>query len=483
MTSKKLVLALFVAAIAVAFSTAHISANSKTKKEVTFSKDIAPIFYKNCTECHRPNDIAPFSLLSYKESRPWARSIKEKVLNREMPPWSPDPKYGEFANDCRLNQQDIDTVVAWVDQGAKEGNAKDLPPVPESAKGGWSVGKPDAVFELPQEWTIEVNAPDNYINFWVPTNFTEDKWIQAAEVIPGNRKVVHHVIAFLQSPKVAEERMKAAKEPRTSVQEFGGMMYWDGTLRRMKMDAPINDDTCAAQPTAGGPGARRGAGAANPENNEGALLAGYAPGKSPDVWPAGMAKRVPAGSYIMFQMHYSAFSGGLKKAEKDRTKIGLTFAKEPPDKMMITAGVVNATFKIPAGADHHEVKACMTVPATMQLVTYMPHMHMRGKDMRYDVIYPDGRQETLLNVPKFNFNWQTMYYLKNPVTLPKGTKVIVTAHFDNSTKNKYNPDSKKDVRWGDPTYDEMMIGWFDIVVDNPLKAKKDSATKAASGQQ
>ncbi|MEW6126974.1 MAG: cytochrome c [Acidobacteriota bacterium] len=489
MTPKRLVLALFVAAIAVAIGSAHISANTKAKKPVTYTKDIAPIFYKNCAECHRANDIAPMSLMSYKESRPWAKSIKEKVLSREMPPWSPDPQYGEFANDCRLSQADIETVVAWVDQGAKEGNPKDLPPVPEAAKGGWSTGKPDVVFELPQEWTVEPNAPDNYINFWVPTNFAEDKWIQSAEILPGNRKVVHHVIAFLQSPKIAEARMKAEKEgTRTSSQEGGGMMYWDGTLRRVKMDAPVNDDTCAAQPTAGGPGggsARRGAGAAaNPEAQEGALLAGYAPGKQPDVWPVGMAKRVPAGSYIMFQMHYSAFSGGLNKAEKDRTKIGLKFAKEPPDKMMITAGVVNATFKIPAGADNHEVKACMTVPANMQLVTYMPHMHMRGKDMRYDVVYPDGRQETLLNVPQFNFNWQTMYYLKNPVTLPKGTKVIVTAHFDNSTKNKYNPDPKKDVRWGDPTYDEMMIGWFDIIVDNPLKPKKDAAgTKPAGGQQ
>jgi hypothetical protein len=474
MTAKKLFLVLFLVAAALGAGTMSISANSKAKKAVTFNKDVAPIFFKNCAECHRPNDIAPMSLMNYKESRPWAKSIKEKVVNQEMPPWSPDPKYGEFTNDCRLSQQDIDTVVAWVDQGAKEGNAKDLPAAPESLKGGWSIGKPDAVFQLPEEWTVEVNAPDNYINFWVPTNFKEDKWIQAAEVLPGNRKVVHHVIAFVQSQKVAEERMKRAKEGARNASEGGlpgGVMYWDGTLRRMKADAPVNNDTCSTQQESGRrTGAANGGG--NPEAQEGALLAGYAPGKGTDVIPAGMAKRVAAGSYIMFQMHYSAFNGQLQKAEKDLTRMGLIFAKEPPDKMMITAGVVNATFKIPANADNHEVKACMTVPTDLDLITYMPHMHLRGKDMRYDVIYPDGRQETLLNVPKFNFNWQTMYYLKKPIRLPKGTKVIITAHFDNSKKNRYNPDASKEVRWGDPTYDEMMIGWFDMVIDNPLKPKK-----------
>jgi hypothetical protein len=470
MTAKKLFLALLIGAAALGFGTLRSSANSNSKKEVTFNKDIAPIFFKNCAECHRPNDIAPMSLLTFKESRPWARSIKEKVVNKEMPPWSPDPKYGEFTNDCRLSQKDIDTVVAWVDGGAKEGSAKDLQVAPDAVRGGWSIGKPDVVLQLPEEWTIEPDAPDNYINFWVPTNFKEDRWIQAAEILPGNRKVVHHVIAFVQSAKVAEARMKIEKEgKRTSNNEMGGIMYWDGTLRRVKMDAPVNNDTCAAAPEGG---RRAAGGGGNPENQEGSLLAGYAPGKGTDIIPAGMAKRVPAGSYIMFQVHYSAFNGQLKKAQKDLTKMGLIFAKEPPDKMMITAGVVNATFKIPAGDGNHEVKACMTVPTDLDLITYMPHMHLRGKDMRYDVIYPDGRQETLLNVPKFNFNWQTMYYLKKPVRLPKGTKVIVTAHFDNSKGNRFNPDSAKDVRWGDPTYDEMMIGWFDMVIDNPMKPKK-----------
>ncbi|HEU4388572.1 MAG TPA: hypothetical protein VFV34_12295, partial [Blastocatellia bacterium] len=181
----------------------------------------------------------------------------------------------------------------------------------------------------------------------------------------------------------------------------------------------------------------------------------------------GTAKRVPAGSTIMFQMHYSTFQGVLKDAVKDRTRIGLIFSKEPPAKMIVTGAVANLMFKIPAGADNHEVKACLTLPRDIELLTYMPHMHLRGKDMKYEAVYPDGRTETLLWVPKFSFNWQTMYYLKKPVMLPKGTKLIVTAHFDNSEKNKYNPNPKTDVRWGDPTYDEMMIGWADLLVPNP----------------
>jgi hypothetical protein len=463
------------------FTFSETSANSPVKKQVTFSKDVAPILFKNCAECHRPNDIAPMSLITYKETRAWARSIKEKVVTREMPPWSPDPHVGEFTNDKRLSQKDIDTIVAWVDGGAKEGNPKDLPVMPEVAKGGWTIGKPDVVLEMAEEHSVEPDAPDNYINFFIPTNFKEDMWIQAAEVMPGNRKVVHHVIAFIQTPQAMAKRAEAAK---ASGQKLGArnanssMFYLDGTLRRVRMEAPVKDNTCD-QP--GGGGGRRAGGGG--EENEGALLSGYAPGKAVDIWPAGTAKKVPAGSTIMFQMHYSSFRGSLSKPEKDRTKIGLIFAKEPPNKMIFTSGVVNATFKIPAGAENHEVVACQTLPADVVIMSYMPHMHLRGKDMKYEIIYPDGKRETLLWVPKFNFNWQDMYYLKKPILAPKGSKLIVTAHFDNSTKNRYNPDPKKDVRWGDPTYDEMMIGWMDILVDNPAKPVKQDAAARGTGQK
>jgi hypothetical protein len=471
------------AALCFVVSPVSRAAGSGSAKEVTFSKDVAPIFYKNCAECHRAKDIAPMSLLTFKESRPWARSIKEKVVTREMPPWSPDPKYGEFTNDHRLAQKDIDTIVAWVDQGAKEGNPKDLPAKPQFLEGGWAIGTPDLVLEMGEEYTINPNDPDNYINFFIPTNFKEDMWVQAAEIHPTNRKIVHHVIAFIQTPQIMAKRLEAAKQ---SGVKFGAraanspLFYLDGTLRRVRMDAPVTDNACEQGTQAGGRRVGGGGGGGGAEN-EGALLAGYAPGTGNTVYPPGVAKKVPAGSTLMFQVHYSAFRGALEGPEKDRTKIGLIFAKQPPDKMVITSAAANIMFKIPAGDDNHEVVACQVVPADVQIVNYMPHMHLRGKDMKYDVIYPDGRQETLLWVPKFSFNWQSVYWLKKPVMLPKGSKLIITAHFDNSTKNKYNPDPRKDVRWGDPTYDEMMIGWLDVMIDNPAKAVKPDAARA-SGQ-
>jgi mono/diheme cytochrome c family protein len=479
--------ALMISAIAAGFALMCLavspatSASGPAGKEVTFNKDVASILFNNCAECHRPNDIAPMSLLSYKEVRPWARSIKEKVANREMPPWSPDPAYGEFANDHRLAQKDIDTVVAWVDQGAKEGNPKDLPKMPEFVSGGWAIGKPDVVLQMAEEHTVKPGDPDQYINFFIPTNFKEDMWVQAAEVHPGNRRVVHHVIAFIQTPQAMAKRAEDAKAKGEKIGKRAaggsGLFYLDGNLRRVKMDAPVVDNACEQK----APGGRQPGGGGEGEN-EGMLLAGFAPGTGNTVFPPGTAKKVPAGATLMFQMHYSAFRGSLTGNVTDRTSIGLIFAKEPPEKMVITSAAANVMFKIPAGADDHEVLACQTVPRDIQVINYMPHMHLRGKDMKYEAIYPDGKRETLLWVPKFSFNWQSVYWLKRPLNIPKGTKLIVTAHFDNSAKNKYNPDPKKDVRWGDPTYDEMMIGWMDITIDNPAKAPKPDAARAASGK-
>lgn len=452
-------------------------ANSGVKKEVTFNRDIAPILYKNCAECHRPNDIAPMALMSYKEARPWARSIKERVLTRDMPPWSPDSKYGEFTNDHRLAQSDIDTIVAWVDQGAKEGDAKDLQPVPEfTSTSGWRLGKPDAVFDIGKEFTVEPGMPDTIQNFIVPTNFKEDKWVTAAEILPGNRKVVHHVIAFIQTPEMIAQFQKGEGRARALMQS--DVFYRDGTLLKVKATAPVIDDGCG-NPNGGSafqrPSASEGGDAF------GLFLAGYAPGKGIDVFPAGTAKKVPAGSMLVFQMHYSSYGGKFEGQQGDRTRLGLHFTSKPPERSLNTMGIQNHYFKLPAGDGNHEVTACYTFDADVHLTSYMPHMHLRGKDMKYDVIYPDGRQETLLWVPKFSFNWQAMYYLKKPVALPKGTKMIVTAHFDNSEKNKFNPDPKKTIRWGDPTYEEMMIGWMEYYVDGKLSTER--AVAGASGSQ
>jgi mono/diheme cytochrome c family protein len=446
--------ATFIAALCFALS--PVAGASGTPKTVTFAKDVAPILYEHCAECHRPNDMAPMSLLTYKAARPWARSIKEKVVARQMPPWHADPHYGQFANDRRLNQQQIDTIVAWVDQGAKEGNPKDLPAAP-AFPDGWKIGKPDVVLSMQEDYTLEASGADEYINFVMPTSFKDDVWIRAAEIHPGNRKVVHHVIAFIQTPQFQAQWKTTQGKPSAR-----SIFYQDGTLIRTKLEAPTYDDGC----TAPDGGFARGSG----QEGLGFPLCFYTPGKDLDIFPDGMAKAIPAGSNIVIQVHYSKTTG---KLENDRTSVGLFFAKEPPQKVLTSFGVINHYFKIPPGADNHEVKGCYTFSRDVELFTLLPHMHVRGKDMKYDVIYPDGKRETVLFVPNYNFNWQTLYKLEKPLVLPKGTKMIVTAHYDNSEKNKYNPDPTKTVRFGDPTYDEMMVGYFDYVTNaRPRNAAK-----------
>jgi Copper type II ascorbate-dependent monooxygenase, C-terminal domain len=473
MVSKKLtlpLLAVLVVLLGLAFSSSG-SANSGSKKEVTFAKDVAPIFYNNCAECHRAGEAAPFSVLTYKDVRPWARSIKEKVVTREMPPWHADPHFGEFSNDRRLTQAQIDTVAAWVDGGAKEGNLKDLPPAPKFVE-GWVIGKPDIVLQMPEEFTLAASGPDEYQYFEIPTNFKEDRYVQMAEARPGNRKVVHHIIAFVQPPpkdgKPQHKLTKEEIEKYRAEREKESIFYRDGHLMRMKSDVPVYDDGCAL-PNGGG-GEKRDV-SAQAENGMGNLLVGYAPGMNPAILEPGTVKKIPAGSKVILQMHYSKVTG---KAEKDRSMIGLIFAKQPPDKESITRPISNTYFMVPPGADDHKVTACWTAKDDIHLVTLMPHMHLRGKAMKIEAFYPDGRSEVLLNVPNYSFSWQTVYYLKKPIAIQKGTRFVVTAIFDNSTKNKYNPDPSKPVRFGEPTYDDMMIGWIDYTIDN-RSLKQDTA--------
>ncbi len=445
------------------FSLPTVSANNKpASNQITFTKDVAPILFKNCAQCHRPDDIAPFSVLSYKDARPWAKAIREKVLSREMPPWGADPHFGEFSNDVRLKQREIETIVAWVDGGAKEGNRRDLPPAPNFSD-AWQVGKPDVVLSMPEEFTLDARGADDYIYFRVPTNFAEDKWIQAAEFRPGNKRVVHHAVVFIETPQMIEAAKALARRRGREFDSRNGpsvferapgpeaLFFKEGTVWRVKMDAPVVNDACG-QSNAGPRSASAGAGST--------ILTAYAPGKNPDVYQPGVAKRIPAGSNLILQMHYSKTTG---KPEKDRTSVALIFAKQPVEKAVETLTVVNSLFSIPPGAENHEATACYNVPRDIQFVNYFPHMHVRGKAMKYEVVYPDGRRETLLQVDKYNFNWQTLYTLKQPVPVPKGSRFVVTARFDNSAKNKFNPDPTKTVRFGEPTYDEMLVGYADII--------------------
>jgi len=407
--------------------------------------------------------MAPFSVLTYKEVLPWIESIREKVRDREMPPWHADSHYGEFLNDRSLSPEEIETIATWVAQGAKEGNPADLPPLPSFVR-GWKMGKPDYVLAMSEEYTIEAHAPDSYVYVTFPTKFKEDTWVQAAEILPGNKRIVHHVIAHVLTPEALASGAKRDNTEFPQAENEPAIFYKQGSLSRVKMDAPVIDDGANA-PNGGSLFKRR--------TDEGGggysmLLASYAPGKGPDVYPPGTAKWIPAGSTIVLQIHYSSFHGAIKTPQKDRTIVGLIFAKRPPEKRAVTFTVPNQFFKIPAGAANHRVTAAYTFDREVQLISYMPHMHLRGKDMKYEVVFPDGRRQSLLWVPRFDFNWQTVYRLKDPIMIPKGTRIIVTAHFDNSAKNKHNPDPTKTVRWGDPSYDEMMIGWIEYVVPNHL---------------
>jgi len=371
----------------------------------TFAKDVAPIFYKSCAECHRPTMFAPMSLMSYEEARPWLRSIKQRVTARTMPPWGSDQAHGIFKNDPRLSDAEVATIVSWIDGGAPKGDDADMPARPQFAD-GWTIGKPDAIFRMTEDYRIPANGTIEYQYLRIPVNLPEDRWIQAIEINPGARAHVHHVIAYTQP---------AGEEIR--------------------------------------PG-----GALGPTN-----IGGVTPNKPGVVFPEGVARLIRGKQDIILQMHYT--TNGTEAV--DRTEVGIIFAKEPPKKIAAGGMALNPRFVIPAGDGNAEVKAVQTIAQDTLLTTLTPHMHVRGKDMTYIAHYPDGTSETLLSVPRYDFNWQITYELAQPKVLPKGTKVEVIAHYDNSTANKYNPDPTKDVRWGDQTWEEMMIGFWGTVVTPP----------------
>jgi hypothetical protein len=370
-----------------------------------------------------------------------------------MPPWHADPHVGEWANDRRLKQQEIDAITVWIDGGAKEGDAMDLPPAPQFAE-GWTIGKPDVVLEMPEEFTLAASGPDEYQYFDAPTNFTEDKYVQMAEARPGNRKVVHHVIAFVVPPG-SPNMAKLPKEQRDKALEMAlrtSPFYRDGYLIRLKPDQPVYNDVNEVPPNL-----RADAGI-------GDFLTGYAPGSIPSVWNPGVAKKIPAGATIRFQVHYSKVAGS---EQKDRSKVGLIFAKQPPEKTAKSRAASNIYFQIPPGAERHKVTAVWKPSVDITIHSLSPHMHYRGAAMEYKLVYPDGRSEILLNVPKYSFNWQMTYNPKKLLHIPGGSRIEVTGYFDNSAKNKLNPDPTKAVRHGEPTYDEMMMGFMEYVIEKP----------------
>ncbi len=461
MKRMRLITIAFVILTAFALMARSASRASETRapaKNVSFTKDVAPIFFQKCAECHRPGESAPFSTLSYKDVRPWAKSIREKVVNRQMPPWHADPHIGQFKNDRRLTQSEIDTITAWVDGGAKEGDARDLPPAPQYAD-GWTIGKPDLILPMTEDFTLGASGPDEYQYFEIDPGFAEDKYVQMIEARPGNRRVVHHINVFVV-PAAGKPRQQLSREESERLRASQGkdsIFEREGAVMRLKLDVPVYDDGCTL-PSGGGGDRPDGSG----QRNFATWLGGYVPGTSAMIWEPGLVKKIPAGSKVILNIHYSKTTG---KVEKDRSMIGLVFARKPPREEVLTRLLVNHYFKIPPGAENHRVTACWTVSENIHLVGVAPHMHYRGKAMEIKAHYPDGRSEMLLNVPGYDFSWQTMYYFKDPITIPKGTRFLLTARFDNSGRNKFNPDPTQAVRWGDPTYDEMMVSFMEYTVD------------------
>jgi hypothetical protein len=401
----------------------------------TFTKDVAPILYKNCTGCHRPGEIAPMSLLTYDDVRPRAKDIRDEVADGTMPPWHADRTHGSFANDRSLSDADKAVLTRWANGGAPKGDLKDLP-APPTYVDGWTIGQPDAVVSMPADYKVPSDGFVEYEYFEVPTNFAEDKWVQRMEVRPGDRSVVHHVIVFARTPQ--PERRPA------------GVRFAQG------MEIPHGQ-------TGGGDEGTRVKGQhlfPRPERT-GAMIGGFAPGTSSLVFQPGEALLVRAGSTIVLQMHYTT-SG---RPAVDRTKVGFVFAKQPPEREMRTTALVNGQLKIPAGAKDYSLAAEMTTTADITLRSMLPHTHLRGKSWEYTATYPDGRSEIVLAVPKYDFNWQTDYVFAQPLKLPKGTKIRAVAHYDNSAENKSNPDPTVDVWWGDQTWEEMMFTGFIYSID------------------
>jgi peroxiredoxin len=368
---------------------------------VTYAKHVAAIMQKRCQECHRPGEIAPFSLLTYEDAEKRTSRIREAVLEERMPPWHADPHFGTFANDRRLTHEERETLLAWIDQGALKGDDKDLPP-PRTFVQGWKIGQPDKVYSMEKEFAVPATGVLDYQRFRVDPGFKEDMWIQAAECRPGNRKVVHHILVYIMAP--------GRREPYDA----------DGTA---------------------------------------STLVGWAPGDMPVRYSAEMGRRIPAGSKLLFEVHYTPNG----TAQSDRSSVGIRFAKSRPANLVEMNILANMFIGIPPGASDYKGQMVFKFPRDALVLSFMPHMHLRGTSARYVMTFPDGTTKTLLSVPDYDFGWQSGYRFDQPLHVPKGSKLTWIGHWDNSAENPRNPDPKKAVHWGLQTWDEMQNGWMEVV--------------------
>jgi hypothetical protein len=362
------------------------------------------------------------ALQSYKQARPFAASIKEQVLSRQMPPWDADPHIGHFANDRSLSQTEIDTLAAWATTGAKEGRPQDAPP-PRTFVAGWNIEKPDLELKMAQPFHVPATGTVDYQYIVLPTQFKEDTWVRMAEVRPSERSVVHHAVVFVREPN--NKWLRGEAVPNVPFSTPDGMKRGD----------------------LGGLGSD--------------ILLTYTPGMVPEIWKPGQARLIPAGSDLVLQLHYTPNG----KAADDQSTIGLVFAKEPPKERVLSVTATNANFAIPPGDANYEVVGRFTFRNPGVVTALFPHMHLRGKDFEFRAVYPDGRTETLLRVPKYRFHWQLSYKLETPLAVPAGTRIEAIAHFDNSPNNPWNPDPTATVHFGEQSSEEMLVGFIDVAID------------------
>jgi len=416
---------LLIAAIAAALLLGGVSLAPSPQKAgapPTFYRDVLPILQQHCQACHRAGEIAPMPLVTYDQARLYAPVIANKVSARIMPPWFADPQFGHFSNDPTLTAQEISTVVAWANANAPEGDSHDAP-APRAWTSGWNIPAPDQIVTMPKPVALPAQGDVDYTYEIVPTKFAKDEWIQMSEVRPSSRENVHHAVVYIRPPDSKWLRGAPVGIPFTA--------------------ADLTDDE-----------SRHGA-----HWTDADILLVYAPGSLPDQWPAGIAKFVPAGSDLVFQMHYTTHG----RATNDQTSIGLVFAKEPPKQRVLTLQLTNDHFVIPPGADDFRVEARGSLPNDATLLRFLPHMHLRGKRFEYSILRPGEKPETLLRV-NWDFFWQLSYRLAQPLPLKAGTELQAIAWYDNSRNNPHNPDPDAAVHWGDQTYDEMMVGFFDVAV-------------------
>jgi len=410
----------------------HATIAAQSNAAPTFYRDVLPILQEHCQSCHRAGEIGPMALVTYQQTKWNAKAIAKQVQTRRMPPWFADPCCGHFSDDPSLTQKNIATLVAWANQSAPAGNPHDAPP-PLVLAEGWNITQPDVVLTMSKPVAIPSEGDVDYTYEIVPTNFNEDKWVQLSEIRPSRRANVHHAVVYIRPP--------------------------DSPWLR---NAPVNVPFTA--PSLADPALRHQA-----HETQSDMLLVYAPGSSPDNWPEGMAKFVPAHSDLVFQMHYTTNG----HAADDRTSVGMVFAKKPPAQRVLTLQLANDhdPVPIPPNADNYRVEVHGTFPNDALLLSFFPHMHLRGKRFEYNIVRGDHSIETLLRV-NYDFYWQMSYRLAKPLLMRAGTELQAVAWYDNSAKNVHNPDPDAPVMWGDQTYNEMMVGFFDVAVPAGMDKKQ-----------